>query len=134
MRRVLAPMVAAAVGIALASCEAREPANVQSAAPLPMGTEPLAPITRSSLSPPVGYADPSPLNSSPTPLVPRPTRPNEEAGSVPDGWRASPRWAAVQGNGCIEVQSEASKYRVENCSQEAADDPPPPPPEDNSGY
>jgi hypothetical protein len=99
-----------------------------------MGTEPLAPITRSSLSPPMGYADPSPLNSSPTPLVPRATQPNEEAGSVPGGWRSSPRWAAVQGNGCIEVQSEASKYRIENCSQEEADDPPLPPPEDNSGY
>jgi hypothetical protein len=132
MRRVLVTMV---VAIGLLSCEAREPTAVQSPATIPMGTEALAPIARSSLAPPKGYADPSPLNSSPTPLVPRVSYPNgAESQTVPGGWRASPQWAAVQGNGCIEVQSEASKYRVENCSKEEADDPPHPAPEDSSGY
>jgi hypothetical protein len=129
-------MVVAAVGIALLSCEARQPTDVQSSATLPMGSEPLAPIARSSLSPPMGYADPAPLNSSPRPLVPYANVPDEEAESqtVAGGWRASPQWAAVQGNGCIEVQSEASKYRVENCSKEEADPPPLSPPEVSSGY
>jgi hypothetical protein len=133
MRRVLVTM---AVAIGLLSCEAQQPTAVQSSAPLPMGSEPLAPIARSSLSPPMGYADPAPLNSSPRPLMPYASGPDEEAKSqtVPGGWRASPQWAAVQGNGCIEVQSEASKYRVENCSKDEADDPPLPPPEDSSGY
>jgi hypothetical protein len=46
-------------------------------------------------------------------------------------WRASPRWAAVKGEGCIVVeqdpqarfadQAEAAKFRVENCSKEDAD-------------
>ena len=47
-------------------------------------------------------------------------------------WRASPRWAAVKGDGCIEVdqypqaksatQAEAAKARIENCSKEDADE------------
>src|SRR6185437_2372621 len=133
MRRVLVRMVVAALGIALLSCGARESRGVQSSAPLPMGSEPSAPIARSSLSPPMGYTDPSPLNSSPRPLVPCANVPDDEAESQTfrGGWSASPQWAAVKGNGCIEVQSEESKYRVENCSKEKANDPPLPPSEDS---
>jgi hypothetical protein len=56
---------------------------------------------------------------------------NEEVESktAADGWHASPQWAEVQGNGCIEVQSEASKYRVETCSKQEANAPALAPPE-----
>ena len=59
-------------------------------------------------------------------------------------WRASPRWAAVKGEGCIVVeqdpqakfadQAEAAKFRVENCSKEDADHLTPVQPEELRGY
>ena len=131
MRGVLVITATMAIGVALPSCDARQP--VQSSATIPLGSEPLAPIVRSHLSPPMGYADPSPLNSSPRPLVPYDNVPDGSQ-TFPGGWRASPQWAAVQGNGCITVRSEASKYRVENCSKEGADDPIPSPKDDSGGY
>jgi hypothetical protein len=36
-------------------------------------------------------------------------------------WRASPRWAAIKGDGCIEVdpaEHEAGKVRVETCQKD----------------
>jgi hypothetical protein len=112
MRRVF---VAIAAGMALISCEARQPTANQSAATMPMGVESSGPIARSPLSPPGGYASPSFYNS-PTPLVP----PDDGPGSQPaeSGWHASPRWGAVEGGGCIEVGPDAST--VANCSQEDA--------------
>jgi len=59
-----------------------------------------------------------------------------------DEWRASPRWAAVKGEGCIVVeqdldaaaQAEAAKMNVENCSKDDAEDLTPAQPEELSGY
>ena len=68
MRRVLAAMAA---GLALLSCETRQPTADQSAATMPMGVvEPSGPIARSPLSPPGGYASQPPLSNAPTPIVP----------------------------------------------------------------
>ena len=133
MRRVIAVMAA---GIALLSCETRQPTAEQSTATIPMGVEPSAPIARSPLSPPVGLPSPPVLSNSPTPLAPYASYPDEGAGSQPaeSGWRASPRWAAVQGKGCIEVEPQSSKVRVENCSKDDAAGLTRAPPEDSSGY
>jgi hypothetical protein len=57
-------------------------------------------------------------------------------------WRASPRWAAVKGEGCIVVEqdpqakfaAQAEAAKVENCSKEDDDDLSPAQPEDLSGY
>jgi hypothetical protein len=139
MRRVLAVTATTAVGIALLSCTAPQPSAVHSPTATAMVNEPLAPIVRAPLLPPVGYASPPPLTNSPTPLEPYATSPNQgtESQTAADGvWRASPRWAAVKGENCIVVEQDpqAAKVRVENCSKEAADDLTPARPEEPSGY
>jgi hypothetical protein len=138
MRKVLVVTSTTVVGIALLSCTAPQPPAVHSPTATPMVNEHLAPVVRAPLSPLVGYA-------SPPPLAPYANSPNE--GAEPQTaahWRASPRWNAVKGEGCIVVeqdaqakfadQSEAAKVRVENCSKEGADDLTPAQPEELSGY
>ena len=147
MRKVLVVTAATTVGMALASCSALKPSVVHSPTASPMVYQPSAPVVRAPLSPPVGYASLPPLPNSPTPLAPYANSPNEgaEPQTAPHGvWRASPRWAAVKGEGCIVVeqdpqakfaaQAEAAKFRVENCSKEDADDLTPAQPEELSGY
>ena len=136
MRRVLIVTATTAVGIALLSCTAPQPSAVHSPTTTPVVNEPSASVVRAPLSPPVGYASPPPLTNSPTPLAPYANSPNEgaEPQTAPHGvWRASPRWAAVKGDGCIVVaqdleaaaQAEAAKMKVENCSKKHIDDPAP---------
>ena len=135
MRRVLAVAVTMIAGSVLLSCAARQPTAVRSSSPVTMGSEPLAPVARSPLSPPMGYATSVPPNGLPTPLVPysNSSSNGDELLGAQDGWVASPQWAAVQGQGCIEVeqdrrddqavaQADAPKVRVQNCSKENADD------------
>jgi hypothetical protein len=78
-----------------------------------------APIARAPLSPAQGYA-PAPEQSYSDPL-PQSLGPAGE-------WRASPRWSAVQGNGCIAVDQDPATGRLdyENCppGQQAGDQPP----------
>lgn len=132
MRRVLLVTATTAVGIALLSCTAQQPS--------PMVNEHSASIVRAPLSPPVGYASPPPLPNSPTSLAPYANSANE--GAEPQTaahWRASPRWAAVKGEGCIVVEQDpqakfAAQAEVENCSKEDADDLTPAQPEELSGY
>jgi hypothetical protein len=139
MRRILVVTSTTVVGIALLSCTAPQPP-----AP-PVAYEPPAPVVHVPLPPPGGDVSPPPLPNSPTPLVPYANSPDE--GAEPQTaahWRASPRWAAVKGEGCIVVeqdpqaqladQSEAAKIRVENCSKEDADDLTPAQPEELRGY
>ena len=105
------------------------------------------PVVRAPLSPLVGYASPPPLTNSPAPLVPYANSHNEGAEpqtSAHGGWRASPGWTAVKGDGCIVVEqipqdkfaakSEAAKFRVEKCSKEDADHLAPTQPEEIGGY
>ena len=133
LRKALAAAVTTAAGIALLSCSAPQPPAVHSSTGSTVH-EPSAPISRAPLSPPVGYA-PSPLVNSEMPSASYGASPYEAAD--PDAarfalWRASPRWAAVKGDGCIVVEqvpgdklaapAEAAKFRVENCSQEDVDE------------
>jgi hypothetical protein len=147
MRRVLAVAVTMIAGSVLLSCDARQPTAVQPSSPVAVGSEPLAPIARSPLSPPMGYATSGPANSLPTPLVPysNSSSDEDESQEAQGGWVASPQWAAVQGKGCIEVeqdprddqagvQSDTPKVRVQSCSNENADDFTVEQPEASGGY
>jgi hypothetical protein len=137
LQKALFATVTTAAGIALVSCSALQPPAAHSSTS-PMVYEPLAPITRAPLSPPAGYASPSPLAASPTTRAPYANSLSEGAGpqTAEHGeWRASPRWAAVEGDGCIVVEQvpqheaaaapEATKFRVENCSKEETGEPRP---------
>jgi hypothetical protein len=88
-----------------------------------MAYEPLAPVVRAPLAPPVGYASTAPqtINSSP-PLAP----------AANMGWHTSPRWAAILGNDRTVIaqdpqakfkaaQAKAAKVGVENLSEEDVD-------------
>jgi hypothetical protein len=59
---------------------------------------PRSQIDRAPLPPPAGYTSP------PTRLSPN-ERTEAQAEDHP-GWSASPRWAAVKGGNCIEVQQD----------------------------
>jgi hypothetical protein len=93
--------------------------------------EPSAPIARTPLSDLVGSASSSQLNSeTPTPTYggPQDAVDLEDAGV--GAWRASTRWAAVKGDGCIVVEQDsnaeagAAKFRINRCSQQDAGQPP----------
>jgi hypothetical protein len=143
MRKVVIVTATMAVGIALLSCTAPQPSAV-SPATTPMANESSAPVIRTPLSPPVGYASMALPPNSPTPLSPYANSPDEgaDAQTGAEGvWRASPRWAAVKGDGCIVVdqdaqaaEAEAAKVRIENCSKKDADDLSPAQHEEPGGY
>src|SRR5688500_5866667 len=96
------------------SCSAPGPSPDRSATARAMVFERSAPVVRAPLSPPVGYA------SSPHLTNPPNQGPQTEAHGM---WRASPRWAAVKGEGCILVEQDqqakfadqagVAKFRVE---------------------
>ena len=106
--------MATTLGVSLLSCsEARSPEVTSSPS---LGFESSGPITRAPLSPPAGYSPrPGFANSAPPTINEDPI--NE--GAEPVGkWRASPRWSAVQGDGCIVVDQEATgqgDVNIENC-------------------
>jgi hypothetical protein len=142
MRKVVRATVTMAGGIALLSCTAPQPSAVPPAT-TPMANESSGPVVRTPLSPPVGFASPAFAPNSPTPLEPYASSPDDGAYAqtgAGGAWRASPRWSAVKGDGCIEVdqypqakvatQAEAAKARIENCSKEDADELMPAQPED----
>ena len=122
LRRALIVTVATAAGIALQSCSAQQP----SSAPSPtssMAFEPSSSVVRAPLSPPMGYAAQESFSNSP----PRtPYDPINEGPEPVGKWRASPRWSAVQGDGCIVVDQPSSaqgNIDFENCrSDEGQDD------------
>ena len=126
LRRALIVTLATAAGIALQSCSAQQP----NSAPSPGSStafEPSSPVVRAPLSPPTGYAAQESVSNAPPPI---PYDPINE-GSEPVGkWRASPRWSAVQGDGCIVVDQASSApghIDVENCqSNEGLEDQTPP--------
>lgn len=124
LRKGFVAMVTSAAGIALLSCSATQPSadNVSSTGST---IEPSAPIVRAPLAAPMGYASPSPHANSqklPPPHASPYAGPDPDAASV-GAWRASPRWAAVRGDGCVVVHQESNaadrpKFRVANCSEE----------------
>lgn len=97
--------------LALASCsEPHSPAQQSTGA---LGYESPAPVARTPLAPLGGYAAPAPS-------------PGQGVASGPTaapGWQASPRWAAIKGKGCIEVEpgegGEAG-MKIERCRDDAA--------------
>ena len=135
MRRVLVITATTTVGMALLSCTAPPP-PVGYAPPAPMVYESRASVVHAPLPPPVGYASSPPaMIDSPPPLAPYGNSPY--ARSDPETaahlvWRASPRWAAVNGKDRTVVkqdpqakfkaaQAKAAKVGVENLSNEDVD-------------
>jgi hypothetical protein len=72
----------------LASCNS-PPSRVSNSA-APLAYEPTAPITRAPLSAPAGYAPSGYVSAAGS---------ADEAGRL--RWHASPRWAAIKGNGTL---------------------------------
>ena len=112
---------ATALAVVLLSCsELRRPAE-QSSTTGPMGQESTAELVRAPLAPPGDYSSPLPL-TSPAPFTPYGNPANETTESPTlgqDGWRVSPSWAAIKGDGCVEViEGEGGKHSVKNCPKE----------------
>lgn len=112
--------------IALQSCSAQQPPSTHSATS-PMVYEPLAPVTRAPLSAPPGYAASEDQASNSLGSHERGFTDVSETGGL-GVWHESPRWAAVQGDGCIEVKREPRteftaeakppKFKVKSCLEE----------------
>jgi hypothetical protein len=127
LRKALSVSITTFAAIALLS---RSPPPASQSSARTMAYENTAPVTRAPLSPPAGYTPPSGLSNLPTPLVPFEDSVNDGAGT--EGlrtWHASPRWAAIQGDGCIVVEQDQQpdldpegKIRVRDCSKENGDD------------
>jgi hypothetical protein len=98
VRTVLIVTATTAVGMALLSCAAPEAPGAQGSPTPPMGYGARAQVDRAPLAPPVGYASPS------TPTSSNKQTATQTADQL--GWSASPRWAAVKGKGCIEVEQD----------------------------
>ena len=103
-RKVFAVAATTAVGMTLLSCSAPRPSADHSSTISPMVYGPSAPVVRTPLSPPLGYA-----SHSSTPLGPNGNSPKkgvEPQTASHGGWRASPRWVAINGDGCIVVKQD----------------------------
>jgi hypothetical protein len=117
LRTVVVVALTSGAGIALQSCYARQTPVVDSSTSSTVH-EPLAPVVKTPLAPPLNYSPPRSPSST---LTPEP----ETAGA--GEWRASPRWSAIRGDGCIEVkpaEDAAGTLSVENCSNDPGDAPP----------
>ena len=118
MRTVTSIAMAAAASLVLSSCS--EPrASAQPTATGSLGYESPAPVARAPLAPLQGYAA--------SPALP-PAGGTAGETRAP-GWQASPRWAAIKGNGCIEVEPDPQAksgrgMKVETCGGEKAKAPP----------
>ena len=124
--KALVIMFTMAAGIALPSCSAPQPSAGRATSPAPV-YESSAPVLRAPLSPPAGYVPPAGTTGSQASLLPYSNPPDDaqsHAAAVGE-WRASPRWSAIQGDGCIVVEQDAQsgfvagqsapKFRVETC-------------------
>ena len=99
MQKILVVIATMILGTALVSCRAAEPPTNNGAATLPMGYGLRAQVDRAPLTPLGGSASPPPLTNGNAP-----DRRDETAG--PLGWQASPRWAEIRGESCIEVEQD----------------------------
>jgi len=116
VRKVLIVTAMLAASAALPSCMTDQASETASA---PTFERP-AQIDRAPLPPPEGYAADA---TSAAPVV-RYDYTNENLPPETEGrvvWQSSPRWSAVQGNGCVSVDQDAQgRYAVANCSPEDA--------------
>jgi hypothetical protein len=72
------------------------------------------PIARTPLAPPAGYVPRPGFDNAPPPTAYE--DPINEGAEPVGKWQASPRWSAVQGDGCIVVdQGATGNVDVENC-------------------
>lgn len=141
MRKLSIVVIVASLGATLLACTDQPRSGVNSSATNSLAYERPAPIVRAPLAPAQGYASPPPLGTPPPLGAPygNPPAPAPLYGSAPqygadpqtaalDGWRASPRWSAVQGDGCIEVEQAAQpgpggRMKIEPCAGQALRDP-----------
>ena len=136
MRKLLAVTVMASAGAALAACTDQPPSSVNSSTTNSLAYERPAPVTRAPLAPPAGYgssyAPPPPLGGPPplgapygSPPAPAPYANSAQYGADPQtaalGWQASPRWSAVEGDGCIEVEQagDGGQMKIDRCAKQA---------------
>jgi hypothetical protein len=120
------------VAIASLSCSALQPSTARSSASAPV-FETSGSVVRVPLSPPAGYQPPTQVStaSASSASFEGSFNHGRETGAV-GKWRASPRWAAIRGNGCVVVEQDrqtdsavgtnSAKFRVERCSKENGDD------------
>lgn len=111
-----------AAGTAQLSCAA------QRSSPTPSSTdktvyEPSAPLIRAPLPPPENYVPPAYSANPEAPYESSLNKANREGGL--ENWVVSPRWTAVQGDGCILVEQDqphgepqSRKFKVKDCSEE----------------
>jgi hypothetical protein len=103
-------LIVTIVGMALLSCNSPGIPATQGTTPTSMAYGPRGQIDRVPLSPPAGYAP------APTPTSPAKGADMQAADHL--GWHASPRWAAVKGDNCIEVEQDpqaASQVGTKRC-------------------
>jgi hypothetical protein len=132
MRKRLAVTVIAFAGVTLAACTDQPPSSVNSSSANSLAYERPAPVTRAPLTPPSGYgsgyAPPPPLGapygSSPPPPAPYPSAAQDYADpqTAALGWQASPRWSAVEGDGCIEVEQggQDGQMKIDRCAHQGS--------------
>jgi hypothetical protein len=120
----------ASAAAALAACTDQPRTTVNSSSTNSLAYERPAPVTRAPLAPPTGYASsyasPPPLGAPYAASSPPPAPYSNSARDYADpqtatlGWQASPRWSAVEGDGCIEVEQEShdGQMKIDRCAQQ----------------
>jgi hypothetical protein len=120
----------ASAAAALAACTDQPRTTVNSSSTNSLAYERPAPVTRAPLAPPTGYASsyasPPPLGAPYAASSPPPAPYSNSARDYADpqtatlGWQASPRWSAVEGDGCIEVEQEGhdGQMKIDRCAQQ----------------
>jgi hypothetical protein len=129
LRKFLAIALMAAAGATLAACTDQPHSSANSGAANALAYERPAPVTRAPLAPPSGYGSasaPLPPLGAPygAPPAPAPYASSAQAEADPQtaalGWQASPRWSAVEGDGCIEVEQggEGGQMKIDRCAKQ----------------
>ena len=132
LRKLSTVTVMAFVAAALAACTDEPRSTVNASATNSLAYERPAPVTRAPLAPPNGYgssyAPPPPLGApygSPPPS-PAPYQNSAQGYADPQtaalGWQASPRWSAVEGDGCIEVEQGGrnGQMKIDRCAHQGS--------------
>jgi hypothetical protein len=131
LHKLFAVTVVASVGATLAACTDQPPSSVNSSTANSLAYERPAPVTRAPLAPPAGYGSsyaPAPPLGAPyrSPPAPAPYANPAQYGGDPQtaalGWQASPRWSAVEGDGCIEVEQagQDGQMKIDRCAHQAS--------------
>ena len=120
---VLAAIITVALAAALFACSASQSSDGRSSINS-TAYEPPSPVARAPLPSLMDHSSSTQLSNSENPPS-FASSPNSEAMSY-GAWRASPRWAAIKGDGCVVVDQEsgaqagAAKFTVDRCSPKDA--------------